>query len=69
MIMASKQQTQPVIAVTDRDDSAKLKTVKSVINKMVLYDPKMRTSVAEVSLKMETVAGKISGYFVTTDCA
>ena len=60
---------QPVIVNVDKDDSARLQTVKSLINNMVVYDPKTKLSAAEVADTMESVAGKKHLYFVSNDCS
>ena len=61
MVMAAKgNQKGPVITVPTEGDSAKMKTVKSVINKMVVYDPNKRISAADVVKNLESAAGKMS---------
>jgi len=70
MIMAANQQIkQPVIVNIDEGDSARVQAVKSLINKMVVYDPKKRLSAAEVADTMESVAGERHRYFVSNDCS
>ena len=50
MVMAAKHnQNAPVITVPKAGDSAKMKTVKSIINKMVVYDANKRISAAEAA--------------------
>ena len=60
MVMAAKHnQNAPVITVPKAGDSAKMKTVKSIINKMVVYDANKRISAAEAARELESVAGTI----------
>ena len=66
---ASQKMKQPVLVNVDKGDSARVQTVKSLINKMVVYDPKKRLSAAEVVDTMESVAGEIHRNFVSNDCS
>ena len=61
MVMAAKNnQKTPVITIPEEGDSAKLKAVKSVINKMVVYDPNKRISAADAVDNLESAVGKMS---------
>ena len=70
MMMAAQSTPQKSLVVTaeNKGDSANMKTVKSVINKMVVYDPKKRISAAEAARSLEFDAGKTLCDFVSTDC-
>ena len=58
MLVASNQGTkQPVVVSIDSSDDKKLKTVKTLINKMVVKEPNQRMSAKEVVKALESVAG------------
>jgi len=58
MLVASNQGgKQPVVVSIDSSDDKKLKTVKTVINKMVVKEPSQRKSAQDVVKTLESVAG------------
>ena len=70
MIMATRaKQKPPIVAAVNKQDNAKLKTVKSIVNKMVVYDPNRRISAAEAARTLESVVGKFSSHFREWDAA
>ena len=69
-MMMAAQSTPPksvVVMAENKGDSANMKTVKSVINKMVVNDPKKRISAAEAARLLTFDAGKTLFYFVSMD--
>ena len=67
MLVASNQGgKQPVVVSLDSSDDKKLKTVKTLINKMVVKDPSQRISAREVVKALESVAGMCTRLAGTT---
>ena len=68
MMAAQSTPRKPLVIIAEnKGESANMKTVKSVINKMVVYDPKKRISAAEAAHSLEFDAGKTLFYFDSMD--